>query len=145
MNRFFYGRLAAVNIRTNRRVYIPFLLTCILMTAMHYIIGTMAQNEGFRQLPGGDSIASMLEAGVFVTAIFAVIFLFYTNSFLMKRRTKEFGLYNILGMEKSMLPGLWGLKRFGLPWSVFRREFLRACCLAGCCFCCCSRWRAAMS
>lgn len=110
MNRFFYGRLAAVNIRTNRRVYIPFLLTCILMTAMHYIIGTMAQNEGFRQLPGGDSIASMLEAGVFVTAIFAVIFLFYTNSFLMKRRTKEFGLYNILGMEKKHVARVVGFE-----------------------------------
>ncbi len=61
---------------------------------------TIASHQGLDQLPGAESLRAMMILGCYVIAIFAVIFLFYTNNFLMRRRKKELGLYNILGMEK---------------------------------------------
>lgn len=103
MNRMFYTKLACTNIRRNAKTYVPYILTCVFTTAMFYIIFSLSQNEGIQEMLGGDTIVMTLSLGSFVTAIFAVIFLFYTNSFLMKRRKREFGLFNILGMEKKHL------------------------------------------
>ncbi len=110
MNKFFYARLAATNISKNRKTYIPYMLTCIITVAMFYIIKSLSVNEGILSLRGGVTIASMLYLGCWIVAIFAVIFLFYTNSFLVKRRKKEFGLFNILGMEKKHLSRVIGLE-----------------------------------
>lgn len=77
---------------------------------MYYIITSLSLNEGLLSLPGASTIASTLFLGSRIVAIFAVIFLFYTNSFLVKRRKKEFGLYNILGMEKKHLSRVIGLE-----------------------------------
>lgn len=96
-------KLAASNIRKNRKTYLPYLLACIGMVAMYYIICSLSINEGLDNTLGSDSVRYLLSLGAWVTAIFAAIFLFYTNSFLMKRRKKEFGLFNILGMEKKHL------------------------------------------
>ncbi len=101
MSKFFYPKLAATNIKNNRKTYIPYLLTCIGTVTMFYMISSLSQNSGLKKLQGGDVVAQVLNLGTIVTGIFAVIFLFYTNSFLMKRRKKEFGLFNILGMEKK--------------------------------------------
>lgn len=101
MKGLFYFRLAAVNIRKNGRVYLPYLLTCILTIAMYYIMKSLSLNEGLHSVHAAVSTTLML--GSIVIAIFAFIFLFYTNSFLMKNRKKEFGLYQILGMEKRHL------------------------------------------
>ena len=103
MNRVFYPKLALINMRKNARMYIPYLLTCIGTVMMYFMIHSLSCNSGIKSLRGSDSIRSMLGMGVWVTAIFAFIFLFYTNSFLIKGRKKEFGLYNILGMEKRHL------------------------------------------
>lgn len=100
MRNDFYWKLAANNIRTNRRTYIPYLLTSILTVAMFFIVDSLAHNSGLEEVIGSDTVTIMLLLGAEITGIFAVIFLFYTNSFLMKRRKKELGLYNILGMEK---------------------------------------------
>ena len=70
---------------------------------MYYIIHSLSNNEGISTLIGSDTISITLGLGNNITAIFAIIFLFYTNSFLIKRRKKEFGLFNILGMEKKHL------------------------------------------
>ena len=110
MNKFFYFKLAAMNINKNRKTYIPYILTCIITVAMYYIITSLSLNEGLLSLPGASTIASTLFLGSRIVAIFAVIFLFYTNSFLVKRRKKEFGLYNILGMEKKHLSRVIGLE-----------------------------------
>ena len=99
----FYLKLAASNIRKNRKTYLPYLLTCIGMVAMYYMICSLSLNQGLEEVVGSDVVRYTLSLGAWVTAIFAAIFLFYTNSFLMKRRKKEFGLYNILGMEKKHL------------------------------------------
>ncbi|WP_367272487.1 FtsX-like permease family protein [Clostridium sp.] len=103
MNNVFYPKLAANNIKKNSKTYIPYILTCIFTAAMYYIIHSLSNNEGISTLIGSDTISITLGLGNNITAIFAIIFLFYTNSFLIKRRKKEFGLFNILGMEKKHL------------------------------------------
>lgn len=103
MKHGFYTRLAFTNIRKNRRTYVPYILTCILTVMMYYLITSLSQNPGLKEMYGGYAIASTLRLGTFVIGMFALIFLFYTNSFLVKRRQKEFGIFNILGMEKKHL------------------------------------------
>lgn len=100
MTKFFYARLAATNIRKNAQTYVPYILMGIGTVMMFYIICTLSQNSGFNDMPGGVTVAWFMLMGCVVVGLFAAIFLFYTNSFLIKRRKKEFGLYNILGMEK---------------------------------------------
>ncbi|WP_318509104.1 ABC transporter permease [Bacillus sp. T3] len=101
MSKFFYLKLALTNINKQRKTYIPYILTCICTIAMFYIMHFMSGNPGLKEMSGGDSLMQILFLGNIVIAIFSVIFLFYTNSFLIKRRKKEFGLFNILGMEKK--------------------------------------------
>lgn len=98
-----YPRLAIDGIRKNRRLYLPYILTCTGMVMMHYIINFIATSESLRYIPHAETARSLIGIGGWVIAIFAAIFLFYTNSFLIRRRKKEFGLYNILGMGKKNL------------------------------------------
>lgn len=98
-----YPRLAWQGITKNKRLYLPFLLTCISMVMMTYILLSLASSPIIKTFPGGVTIPSILGLGSFVMAAFAVLFLFYTNSFLIRRRNREFGLYNILGMGKGNL------------------------------------------
>ncbi len=100
MSKSFYFKLAAENIKKNSKTYIPFMLTCIITIAMFYIILSLSGNPGIAAMRGASFITMFMSIGSVTVGIFAVIFLFYTNSFLIKRRKKEFGLYNILGMEK---------------------------------------------
>lgn len=100
MNRFFYGRLAVGNLKKNVGLYLPYILAAIGISAMYYIMGAITRDEGIMEMRGASELSMILSLGCGVIAIFTVIFLFYTNSFLMKRRKKEFGLFNILGMEK---------------------------------------------
>lgn len=98
-----YPKLAWDRIRKNKRFYLPYILTCIGMVMMFYIIHYLAAMPTIKDMPGGDTMEMVLGLGTWVVALFAVIFLFYTNSFLMRRRQKEFGLYNMLGMGKNHL------------------------------------------
>ena len=98
-----YPKLAWDGIRKNKRFYLPYILTCIGMVMMFYIIHYLAAMPTLKEMPGGDSMTMVLGFGFWVIALFAVIFLFYTNSFLMRRRQKEFGLYNMLGLGKNHL------------------------------------------
>lgn len=77
------------------------MLTCICITAMFYIMEFISVNQGLEVMSGGDQLKTILKFGTYVIGFFSVVFLFYTNSFLIKRRKKELGLYNILGMEKK--------------------------------------------
>ena len=97
----FYPGLAASNIRKNARTYFPYVLTCIGTIAMFFIMESLRRSESLAQSFGGEQIGLILFYGSVVLGIFSLIFLFYTHSFLIKRRKKEFGLYNILGMEKK--------------------------------------------
>ena len=100
MNSMFYPKLAASNIKKNGKFYFPYILTCIGTVLMFYVMCFISYNPQIKKMPGGTSLLSMMAFGSVIIAIFSVIFLFYTNSFLMKRRKKELGLFNILGMEK---------------------------------------------
>ena len=101
MHNFMYFKLAAENIKKNAKMYIPYLITSIITIMMFYIMIFLAYNPGLTGMKGSSSVGTVLNMGIYVIGIFAVIFLFYTNSFLLKRRKKEIGLYNILGMEKK--------------------------------------------
>lgn len=98
-----YSRLAITGIMKNYRTYVPYLLTCIGMVMMYYIFHFLTESERVAAMEGGDTLQMMLPLGSNVFAVFAVIFLFYTNSFLIRNRKREFGLYNILGMGKRNL------------------------------------------
>ena len=89
-----YRRLAASTLKKNARTYLPYLLSACGTVAVFYILAYLALNSG------SGTTAFVMQLGAIVVGIFALIFLFYTNSFLIKRRKKELGLYGILGMEK---------------------------------------------
>ncbi|AHF07247.1 ABC transporter permease [Desulfitobacterium metallireducens] len=101
MNSFFYPKLALMNLQKNAKTYVPYLLTCIGTILMFYNMIFLVVVKDIGDLSDSRSLRSVLGFGAVVIAIFSVIFLFYTNSFLIKRRKKEFGLFNILGMEKK--------------------------------------------
>lgn len=103
MKRAFYLRLAWDGIRKNKKLYIPYILTCVCMTAMFYIVSFLSKEKTVQNIQGGDEIQGILYLGSIVIGIFSLLILFYTNSFLIRRRKKEFGLYNILGMNKYNL------------------------------------------
>ncbi|MDY2855955.1 MAG: ABC transporter permease [Oscillospiraceae bacterium] len=104
MRNFFYFRLALTNIKKHARSYVPYIITCVITIAMFYIIKSLAFN--LDKNLSSIAAATSMSLGCIVVAIFAIIFLFYTNSFLLKKRKKEFGLYNILGMEKKHMSAL---------------------------------------
>lgn len=101
MHSLMYFKLAAINIKKNAKMYVPYIITSVITIMMFYIMIFLAFNPGLDTMKGNDSLRVVLSLGIYVIGIFAVIFLFYTNSFLLKRRKKEIGLYNILGMEKK--------------------------------------------
>ena len=97
----FYPKLALMGISKNRRLCFPYILTAIGIVMMYYILASLSRCELLYGVKSGGNLMIILSLGKFVIAIFALIFLFYTNSFLVRRRNKEFGLYSILGMDKS--------------------------------------------
>ncbi|MBR2599920.1 MAG: ABC transporter permease [Erysipelotrichaceae bacterium] len=104
MRTMFYPRLAWDGLRKNRRLVFPYMLTCICMIAMFYILAFLASPEITDLLPIGTmTTAEIMTLGSYVIAVFSIIFLYYTNSFLIRRRAREFGLYNVLGMNKGNL------------------------------------------
>ena len=101
MKRGFYPRLAWSGMRKNSKLYLPYTLACIGMTAMFYILMHLADSPALKLIPSSASVTMTLSLGSFVMGVFSLLFLFYTNSFLVRRRYKEFGLYNVLGMNKG--------------------------------------------
>lgn len=110
MNKSIYRKLALTNIKNNRRTYVPYLLTCIVTVMMFYIIYALTLNQGLKGVPGEVTFRMMLDIGISIVAIFSVIFLFYTNSFLIKQRKKEIGIYNVLGLGKRHIAKMLGFE-----------------------------------
>lgn len=96
MNNFIYEKLAVTNLKNNRKTYVPYIFTGVLTVMMFYIIDALSRGKGITK----NTLKICLQYATGVIIVFAVIFLFYTNSFLIKRRKKEIGVYNILGMGK---------------------------------------------
>lgn len=103
MFKLIYIRLAFTNLKKNKRSYIPFLVTAIITIILFFDMCMIMDNSGIKEMPGAGSLKSILGFGTVIVAIFACVFLFYTNSFLIKQRRKEIGLYNVLGMGKKEL------------------------------------------
>ena len=99
--RFLYLRLALSNLWKNRQTYLSFFLSTVCTIFVFYTFSMIAVNEGLKKLRGAQSMQVMMTLGAIVVGIFAFTFLFYANSFLIKRRKKELGLYAILGLEKK--------------------------------------------
>lgn len=95
------AKLAVSNLKRNRRTTIPFILTSALCTLMLYLVISLENGPAVADSYGGAQLQMMLGFGQLIIVLFTVIFLFYTNSFLMKQRKREFGLFNILGLAKK--------------------------------------------
>lgn len=96
-----YPKLAWQGIRKNAETYLPYLLMGILMVGVSYIMNYLTRPTLMGALSMGGTTLMVLQMGKIVISVFSVIFLYYCNSFLIRRRMKEFGLYNILGMGKG--------------------------------------------
>ena len=92
-----YAKLAVTNIKNNGKTYVPFMLTAVLTVMMYYMMDTLARNDSI----GNRNVTTVLFLTIPVMTLFSLIFLFYTNSFLIRRRKKEIAVYNILGMGKG--------------------------------------------
>jgi len=101
MRNGFYIKLALQNVRENSRLYYPFIISSIASIMMTFVILSLSVNSGLKRIPGGDNLQTILSLGYVILIIFSAIFLLYMNSFLIKNRKREFGIYNILGMNKK--------------------------------------------
>lgn len=95
-----FSRLAWSNIKKSHQLYVPHILAGTGLTAIFYVMLTLANDDRLRKIKGGYAIPSIMSIGVAAVAILSVILVLFTNSFLMKQRTREYGMYNVLGMEK---------------------------------------------
>ena len=107
MNKNVYGKMARDNIRKSKKLYFPYLFTIIGSIMFFYILSSISSNtyiydpitkvEAFK---GAQLLCKVLKTGTLATALFAMIFLFYANSFILKHQKKQMGLYRVLGMER---------------------------------------------
>lgn len=108
----FYPKLAWEGIRKNKRLYFPYILTGCVTVMMYYILSFLIESPALSHMPGGSVLMTVLTLGCIVIAVFSLLFLFYTNSFIIKQRYREFGLYNVLGMDK------WNISKI-MVWETF--------------------------
>ncbi len=97
----FFPKLAWNGIIKNKKIYIPYIISCMGVLTMYFIMQSLSVSPILETMRGGSNVAQVLSLGKFVIMVFSALFLLYTNSFLTKSRYKEFGLYNILGMGKK--------------------------------------------
>ena len=96
-----YNVLALEGIKKNKQLYLPYIISSVCIIAITYIVSYFCYSKTIISSVGGEVISSIMLLGYMVMALFSLIFIFYTHSFLFKRRKKEFGLYNVLGLAKK--------------------------------------------
>ncbi|MBW5449214.1 FtsX-like permease family protein [Cohnella sp. CFH 77786] len=101
MNNKLYGRLAVTHLKKNASMMLPYLITCIILISLYYIVSSLSADAALKTVPGGNAVVDFMKFGNRLFAVLAVLFLLYANSYIMKRRKKELGLYHILGLEKK--------------------------------------------
>lgn len=106
MKMSFYPKLAMDSIRKNKKRYFPYILTGAVMVMMFYILSFLKGSPALEAMEGGTTLRYILPLGCGVIGIFSLLFLFYTNSFLIRQRYQEFGLYSVLGMDKKNISRL---------------------------------------
>ena len=92
MKNLFYPKLALLGMRKNKKMYLPFILTSAGMAMMYYIVLFLSLDPAISIINGGTMLQSIIAFGGWVIALFSLVFLFYTHSFLIRRRKREFGL-----------------------------------------------------
>ena len=113
-----YRKLAFTNIKNNGSLYLPYIISGIVTVAMFYIMMFLNNSKGLEKIYGASYLTSIMALGVRTIAVFSYIFIFYTNSFIIKRRKKEIGVYNILGMEKRHIAKLMGIETVTVAISI---------------------------
>lgn len=103
MGKGLFPRLAAENIRKNRRFFLPYLLALGGLAAAFHMMASLCLDPGTQMMRGYEYVRIMMGVGMVVAGLFSAVLLLYINSFLMKQRKKELGLYNILGMGKGAI------------------------------------------
>ena len=125
---FFYLKMAGGNILRNRRFYLPYLLCCAGTAAMSYIVGYLCMDRMVDEMPGADYVRTFMWLGVYVMVFFSFFIIRFANSFIIKRRRRELGLYNILGLQKGNIAVLMAFETaillvvsliFGLGIGIF--------------------------
>ncbi len=101
MNKFFYLKLAFLNIKSNRKIYVPYILSSIFVIMMFYIMSSITSSPITKNSVGSNELVVMLRYGEIIVGLFSIILIIYVNNFISKKRYKEFGLYNILGLDKK--------------------------------------------
>jgi len=114
LNKAFYPKLALSNMKKNSKLYVPFMMAVIGTIMMFYILCSIYQNQGIDTIYAGSQLKIILGLGIYIIGFFSIIFLFYTNQFLMKQRKRELGLYNILGMGKKHIGKILFYETMGL-------------------------------
>ena len=109
MKMTFYPKMAWMGMRKNSRMYTPYLLTCSGMAAMYYIMAFLTTSKVLLKVEGGEILRTMMGLGCGVIAVFALIFLFYTNSFLIRRRKKS-SVFTIYSVWEN---GIWRMYLYG--------------------------------
>ena len=111
-----YPKLAAQGMRQNRRFFLPYLLALAGLTAAFYVMSALCADPGVLEMRGFTYVMVMMQIGMFVAGVLSAVLLLYINSFLMKQRSKELGLYSILGMEKRHIANVlfWELALLGI-------------------------------
>ena len=106
MNRKLYFKLAFTNIKNNRVMFLPYVITCIVIIALFYTINSLVNAKSLTSISGGNFTIDVMKFGSLMFTVLSLFFLIYTNSFIFKRRKKEFGLYHLLGLEKKHIKKL---------------------------------------
>jgi len=96
-----YLKLATTNIKKGKDINLPYIIAITIIVATYYLVVAMLHNKGLKDIPNSGALVRCFEMADNIIGIIAVIFMVYINSFLIKKRLKEFGLYNILGLEKK--------------------------------------------
>ncbi|MGM0923796.1 MAG: FtsX-like permease family protein [Bacillota bacterium] len=99
MNKKLYFKLAATNIKNNSLMFLPYIVTCIVIIALFYMVNSLVNDEALKSISGGNFTIDVMKFGSLLLTVLSLFFLIYTNSFIFKRRKKEIGLYNLLGLE----------------------------------------------
>ena len=111
MGIWFYSRLVLNGVRGNRRLYAPCVLTGGVRVAIYYVLDYLVNLPLLLQMRGGTMLQEMLSVGLGVIAIFSALFMYYTDAFMVRQRSREFGLYHVLGMGKGNLAVMMALEK----------------------------------
>ncbi len=101
MGKNFFLKLAWTNVRRNRAVYLPYMVAVAIISGVFFLVNAIIYSKGIVNMPSGATAQMILKFAVVVFGLFAFSFMLYINSFLIKRRKREFGLYSVLGLEKG--------------------------------------------